>query len=64
MAKNRRGKKVTREIATCDFCGAEYPERDAAKEYEYTCVGCGRTGYDCCVPGNHALCVECEEQEA
>ena len=52
-----------KKVATCPACGTEYPERDAASEAEYECVGCGLIGYDCCVPGNNAKCEGCEEDE-
>lgn len=39
----------------CPMCGLERPDGD----HTYECVECGGEGFDCCVPGNHALCNEC-----
>jgi hypothetical protein len=47
--------------AKCTHCGMEFPDRDAKTEPVYVCVGCGAEGFDCCVPGNNALCNECQE---
>jgi hypothetical protein len=45
---------------TCPMCGSTYPEREP--EAPYTCMECGGEGLDCCVPGNNAICVNCEER--
>ncbi len=61
MKGKRPGKSG--KVAICPACLTEYPERDAAKEPVYVCVDCGKKGYDCCVPGNNALCFDCENRE-
>jgi predicted RNA-binding Zn-ribbon protein involved in translation (DUF1610 family) len=50
-------------LAICPNCGTEYPERNYQEEKTYTCTRCGLEGYDCCVPGNFAVCTECEGEE-
>ena len=52
---------MSQDIATCPNCGLESPDRSADDEPVYVCVECGMEGYDCCVPGKNAKCVECEE---
>lgn len=44
----------------CPMCGMER----SAGDDEYECVRCGGVGCDCCVPGNHAICINCEDDDA
>lgn len=46
--------------ATCPNCGMDFKERDQ-DEPVYRCQICGIEGFDCCVPGNNAICFECTE---
>lgn len=43
----------------CPMCGLERDEGEAT----YMCVGCGSEGFDCCVPGNNAICFDCEKKD-
>lgn len=43
----------------CPMCGMEREQ----EEEEYTCTQCGGVGYDCCIPGNNSICVQCEEND-
>lgn len=47
--------------ATCPKCGLEFEDRDPATEPVYECAVCGAEGFDCCVPGNNAVCEDCED---
>lgn len=53
---------LSSEIATCPMCGSQFDNRDAEKEPVYECVDCGGEGFDCCVPGNHSRCINCEKE--
>jgi len=53
-----KGKKTEQ----CPNCGLER-EKNFADDPEpiYTCVECGKQGFDCCVAGTHTICNECDE---
>lgn len=53
-------KKKKESTAVCPSCGDIRIVEDA---HLYTCVDCLKEGFDCCVPGNHAICLECEEAQ-
>lgn len=48
------------EMVECPLCGLER-EKDP-DDGLYECSNCGAQGYDCCIPGNDALCEECERE--
>jgi hypothetical protein len=52
--------KKNKELETkmCPTCG---DIRLSEEAHIYTCVDCLKEGFDCCVPGNHAICLECED---
>lgn len=52
-------KKIVEQIA-CPACGEK---RDVLDAHLYTCVDCEKQGFDCCVPGSHAICLECEDAQ-
>ncbi len=58
----RKPKAEPVRVATCPGCGVTYPERNPHTEPVYECVECGKEGFDCCVPGTGAICMECEEK--
>jgi hypothetical protein len=45
--------------ATCPMCGSAYDNRDTKSEPIYTCIECGRKGFDCCIAGSRAKCENC-----
>jgi len=49
------------DMEACPACGNERPPDDA---HVYECPGCGKNGFDCCVPGSNTLCWECDEPES
>lgn len=58
MTTKERVRKPNKSV--CPSCGLERDKKDA---HVYICVQCDKEGFDCCVPGNHAICLECEEGE-
>ena len=67
MAKKKAVKKtasaepeVKRNMIECPNCGLE--RSDDPDDELYECVACGAEGYDCCVPGNNAICTDCEDE--
>ena len=57
-SKRHSAPEETEKTNTCPACKTNYPEREP--EELFTCVECGKQGLDCCVPGNNAVCVDCE----
>ena len=58
-AKPKKVKAAVKEVE-CEMCGMP---RDPTGESVYVCVNCGGEGFDCCVPGNNAICANCEDDE-
>lgn len=54
----KKNKPVVEKQVKCPACG---DERRASDARIYVCTDCDKEGFDCCVPGNHAICLECED---
>jgi hypothetical protein len=57
MTKTKKKEKAKPKLIPCpNECGEKRPEGEPV----YTCVDCGKTGFDCCIAGSGVICGECE----